>query len=66
MITPSVILAVPCCDCGATDGPLNTGNVRPARFSAVRFGLPQGYLICKNCYNNRRYRTVIKLRRTHP
>jgi cbb3-type cytochrome oxidase subunit 1 len=55
--------AVPCSDCGAEDGHLNTGNVRPARLSGVRFGFAPGAVLCKTCYEKHRYRQVVRPRR---
>jgi hypothetical protein len=52
-------LASPCDDCGHTGGHLNTGNVRPARLAAERFGFPPGSKVCKACYEKWRYRLRI-------
>jgi hypothetical protein len=54
MIPTAILTAVPCSDCGAEDGHLNTGNVRPARLSGVRFGFAPGQVLCKACYEKHR------------
>jgi hypothetical protein len=56
MFQTAITLADPCDDCGDTGGHLNTGNVRPARLAAERFGFPAKSRICKGCYEKWRYR----------
>jgi cbb3-type cytochrome oxidase subunit 1 len=63
MIPTAILTAVPCYDCRCVDGHLNTGNVRPARLSGVRFGFAPGQVLCKTCYEKHRYRQVVRPRR---
>jgi cbb3-type cytochrome oxidase subunit 1 len=63
MSDPIIKNAAICGDCGCFDGHLNTGNVRPARLSGVRFGFAPGAVLCKTCYEKHRYRQVVRPRR---
>ena len=63
MIPTMIRLAAPCADCGCEDGHLNSGNVSPGRYRAVRFGFAEGDVICKTCYSKQRYRHVIRPRK---
>lgn len=63
MIPTAIKKVRPCCICGTDEGPLNTGNVMPGRLRAERFGRGSDEWVCVNCYNNLRYRHVIRPRR---